>query len=267
MKISIGSLIGSVSLTVLALLSFSLRGYSAIPGKQEYYEIRIYHIAQKAQQERTDSYLKDVFLPALHRAGIAKIGVFKPVESDTAYGKLIYVFIPFRTIDQFMQLPEILGNDQVYTETGKSFTDAPYTDPPYSRFESILLKAFVEMPQFAAPKYATPVVERIYELRSYESATEAKAIKKLQMFNQGGEIKLFDRLGFNAVFFGEVLVGSHKPNLMYMITFSDMASHDTHWNAFRDHPDWKTLSSMEEYKNTVSKANPYLLHPTSYSDF
>jgi hypothetical protein len=104
-------------------------------------------------------------------------------------------------------------------------------------------------------------------LRSYESATEAKAVKKIQMFNQGGEIKLFDQLGFNALFFGEVLVGSHKPNLMYMITFSDMASHDTKWKSFGTHPEWKRLSSMEEYKNTVSKANPYLLHPASYSDF
>ncbi|MZP55734.1 MAG: NIPSNAP family containing protein, partial [Bacteroidales bacterium] len=39
------------------------------------------------------------------------------------------------------------------------------------------------------------------------------------------------------------------------------------WAAFRAHPDWKTLSAKDEYKNTVTKANPYLLHPTDYSDF
>jgi hypothetical protein len=255
-------------LIVLAMVAFSIRGYGAAPAAQQFYEIRIYHMAQKAQEDRVDSYLKDVYLPALHRAGIDKVGVFKPVESDTAFfGKLIYLFIPFNSVDQFMQLPEVLGKDQVFNQDGKGFVEAVYNDPPYIRFESIFLKAFMNMPRFLASKYSTQPSERIYELRSYESATEAKAIKKIEMFNQAGEIKLFESLGFNAVFFGEVLVGSHKPNLMYMITFQDMASHDAHWKAFREHPDWKKLSSMEEYKNTVSKASPYLLHPTSYSDF
>ena len=36
--------------------------------------------------------------------------------------------------------------------------------------------------------------ERIYELRNYESATDAKAVKKIEMFNEGGEIDLFNKL-------------------------------------------------------------------------
>jgi hypothetical protein len=92
-------------------------------------------------------------------------------------------------------------------------------------------------------------------------------VKKIEMFNQGGEIDIFKKLEFNPVFWGEVLLGSHMPNLMYMTTFSDMKSHDDHWKAFGATEEWKKLSGMEEYKNTVSKASPYLLHPTSYSDF
>jgi hypothetical protein len=267
MKKGICSNLRLYSLVLIFLTIASIKGIGAAPGKQEYYEIKIYHISQKSQENRVDSYLKDVYLPALHRAGILRAGVFKPIESDTAFGKLIYVFIPFISADQYLQLPGILKNDKVFAEAGKSFTDAAFDDPPYSRYESILLKAFVNMPQFLAPVYSTLPSERIYELRSYESATEAKAVKKIEMFNQGGEIALFESLKFNAAFYGEVLVGSHKPNLMYMTTFSDMASHDAHWNAFRASDGWKTLSGKEEYKNTVSKANPYLLHPTSYSDF
>ena len=252
---------------VFLLISASVKGYGAITEKQQYYEIKIYRVADKTQEARVDAYLKDAFLPALHRAGIATVGVFKPVEADTAFGKLIYVFIPFSTMDQFKQLPDLLGKDKVYAEAGKSFCDAPWDQPPYVRLENVLLKAFIDMPQFVAPKYSSPASERIYELRSYESSTEAKAIKKIQMFNQGGEIALFKTLDFNPVFFAEVLVGSHMPNLMYMTTFSDMKSHDEHWKAFGSSDGWKKLSGMDEYKNTVSKANPYLLHPTSYSDF
>ena len=253
--------------TVLLFMAVVSDGISSVPAILQYFEIRIYHIADKSQEGRVDAYLKDVYLPALHRANIQIVGVFKPVETDTAFGKLIYMFIPFNTIDQFMQLPGVLERDKVYAEAGKSFVNADFTDPPYKRYESILLKAFSNMPQFIAPKFTTSPSERIYELRSYESATEAKAVKKIEMFNQGGEIDLFKSLNFNAVFYGEVLVGSHKPNLMYMTTFENMESHDAHWKSFTTHPAWLKLKEMPEFMNTVSRNSTFLLHPTSYSDF
>lgn len=253
-------------LSLCFLAAFFLKPATPVAVIREYYELRVYHIIGKTQEESTDKFLKEAFLPALHRAGIEKVGVFKPVETDTAYGKRIYVFIPFKTIEQYIQLPAVLSMDQKYAEEGKFFLDAPHDNPPFRRYESILMLAFKDMPQFRSPGHATPPSARIYELRSYESATEAKAIKKVEMFNEGGEMKLFEKLGFNAVFYGEVLAGSTKPNLMYMTSFADQKSRDNHWNEFRNHPEWKMISGMDEYKNTVSKANIFLLHPTDYSD-
>ena len=253
---------------LLVLLFIGVKTVIGVPTTREYYELRIYHIANKSQEQRVDAFLKDAYIPALHRAGILKVGVFKPVESDTAdFGKKIYVLIPFRAADQYFRLPDILVNDRVYAEAGKSFIEATYSDPPFSRFETILMKAFTEMPEAVAPKFTTPVGGRIYQLRDYESATEAKATKKIEMFNQAGEIKLFHKLGFNVVFFGEVLAGSIKPNLMYMTSFSDTTSKNQHWKTFDDSPEWKTLKGMEEYSNTVSRIHNFLLHPTAYSEF
>ena len=254
------------ALLLLFFISFSFRSFGA--PKQMYYEIRIYTVTGAAQEGRVDAFLRDAYLPALHRAGISKAGVFKPVETDTAsFGKLIYLFVPFKTMDEYAELPGILGKDKAYAEAGKSFIEAPFDNPPYARHQSILLKAFEFMPQFAAPSFTTPVTERIYELRSYESATEAKAAKKIQMFNQGGEIGLFAKLKFNAVFYGEVLAGIEKPNLMYMTTFQDLKTHDELWKSFGGSPEWKQISGLEEYKNTVSTIHVHLWHPTSYSDF
>ena len=109
------------------------------------------------------------------------------------------------------------------------------------------MKAFAYMPQYKVFEYQTPPSERIYELRSYESATEAKALKKIHMFNEGGEIAIFEKVGSNAVFYGQVLLGSLKPRLMYMTTYAEMKSHDEHWDAFRNHPDWLTLKALPEY--------------------
>ncbi len=183
------------------------------------------------------------------------------------YGKLIYVFIPYKTADQYFKIIDVLAKDQVYQQAGKEFLDAPYNNPPFSRYESVFMKAFPFMPQFKVYSYSTPPAERIYELRSYESATEAKALKKIQMFNEGGEIAIFEKVGSNAVFYAQVLFGSQKPRLMYLTTYADMKSHDDHWAAFRNSPDWKALSSKEEYKNTTSKTKAFLCHPTDYSDF
>jgi hypothetical protein len=254
-------------LLLMLFISFGFRSYGAPPAKQQYYEIKIYRINGPAQEAMLDSYLKDAYLPALHKAGIPTVGVFKPIETDTAFGKMIYVFIPFNTMDQYVQLSDKLGKDQVYAVAGKAFLDAPYNNPPFVRYESILTLAFTHMPQFKIPKFTTPPSDRIYEYRSYESATEAKASKKIQMFNEGGEIGIFESIGANPVFYAKVIMGSQMPRLIYMTTYADMKSHDERWTAFRNHPDWKKISGMEEYKNTTSKTKPYLLHPTSYSDF
>ncbi|MDP4222357.1 MAG: NIPSNAP family protein [Bacteroidota bacterium] len=256
----------SVAATLILCLAFT-QALSAQKVKQMYYEIRIYRIAGTNQETKMDAYLKNALLPALHRSGIPKVGVFKPIEKDTAYGRLVYVFIPYRTTDDYFKLATFLETDKTYQSAGKDFIDAPVTDPPFTRYESVFLKAFSHMPEFRVPSYTTPVTERIYELRSYESATEAKALKKIRMFNEGGEIGIFEKIGANAVFYGQVLLGSQKPRLMYMTTYSDMKSHDDHWQAFRNSPEWKTISSIEEYKNTTSKTNAFLLHPTDYSDF
>ncbi len=239
----------------------------AAPSVREYYELKIYSLASKSQEAKTDAFLKDVFIPAMHRAGVMRVGVFKPVESDTLNGKRIYVLIPYRSPEHFFKMTDILQNDKVYQEAGKSFLDAPFNDPPFSRVESILMKSFRDMPEAVAPKFTTPVNDRIYELRAYESATEAKAGKKIEMFNQGGEIRLFQKLDFNIVFFGQVMAGDMMPNLMYMTSFQDTTANRLHWKAFGDSPEWKTLSGMEEYKNTVSRIHKYMLHPAPYSEF
>lgn len=234
--------------------------------KQEFYEIRIYHLKTDAQERIVDSYLKNAYLPALHKAGIRTVGVFKTVEQDTADRK-IYVLTPFKTLEQMTETANSIASDKAYLQAGKEYLDAQYATPPYTRQESILLKAFSHNPVMQSPALKGPRNERIYELRSYESHTEKIFRNKVHMFNEGGEVALFKRLGFNAVFYGEVLAGSRMPNLMYMTTFENKASRDAHWKSFVDDPEWKKLSSMPEYQNNVSKIDIFFLRPTEYSDF
>jgi hypothetical protein len=253
-----------LSLLVWCSLAFTL---FAQTGKKEFYELRIYHIRDHVQEARVDAYLKDAFLPTMHRAGIKSIGVFKPIETDTTFGKRIVVLIPYASADQFAKIPELITVDKKYNEDGSDYINAVYTDPPYARIETILLRAFKGMPRMQIPVFANPRSERIYELRSYEGATEKIYRNKVHMFNEGDEVGLFKRLSFNAVFYADVMAGSRMPNLMYMTTFANQSSHDEKWKAFTEDPQWKKLSSMPEYQHNVSSITIYLLSPTGYSDY
>jgi hypothetical protein len=234
---------------------------------REIYSIRIYQLKTAEQETRLDTYLQTALLPALHRIGIPEIGIFKAIANDTAAVKKVYVFIPFKNFEQYLNLPATLDKDAQYNAAGKDYIEATYDNPPYLRMESILLQAFPDMPRHAVPQTLQgPKTERVYELRSYEGPTEKYFANKVQMFNAGGEIPLFARLGFNAVFYASVLAGSHMPNLMYMISFDNMASHDQHWKDFTNDPFWKQLVAEPQYQHNVSHVDIVFLHPTDYSE-
>src|SRR4029079_4477380 len=137
----------------------------------------------------------------------------------------------------------------------------------YERYESILLEAFSAQPNLLLPKVKS--AERIYELRSYASHTENLHLKKMAMFNTGGEIPLFNRLGFNPVFYGKVLSGSHMPNFMYMPIFESVEKKDAQWKIFGNDPQWKDISTRPENENkvSVSHIDSIVMHSTDYSDY
>jgi len=250
------------------LIVFCLLFCSAFSTKSEYYALITYRIKNQTQEATVDQYLKQAYLPALHRMGKKNIGVFKPVPSDTAaFGKVIYVLIPYSSLADFEKTSVKLDQDAKLINDGATYINAKHNEKPYERIEITLMRAFTGMPTMETPKLAGARQDRVYELRSYEAATEKLYRSKVKMFNTGDEIGLFKRLGFNAVFYAEVLSGNKMPNLIYMTTFENQASRDEHWKAFVADPQWKQLLTMEEYKNTVSKADIWLLAPTDYSDY
>ncbi|WP_255607587.1 NIPSNAP family protein [Pedobacter polysacchareus] len=256
------------------LLLFSLLFVVLVPqmskaaAKLDFYQIKIYHLKTAEQESRVDQFLKDAYLPALHRAGISSVGVFKPIveAGKVAEEKLIYVLIPFTSRDEFFKLDSKLSKDQKFHSDGAAYLDAKYNEPPYSRMETILLNAFEKNPRFGLPNLSGAKKDRVYELRSYEGPTEKISANKIRMFNSGDEVGLFKRLGFNAVFYGQVVAGSSMPNLMYMTTFENRADRNKHWDAFGKDDYWRKLSAIPEYQNNVSKGNTWFLYPTDYSD-
>ena len=247
---------------VLALLFISAKSFS-----NEFYQITVYHFKDPQQEITLDTYLQTAYMPALHRKEIKNVGVFKPISNDTAADKIIYVIIPFKSLNDIQALQDALDKDAVYTEAGKGYLTASYQNPPYVRMEKILLSAFELAPSMNLPKLNGDKKDHIYELRSYESPTENYHKNKVKMFNEGGEVGIFKKINANAVFYGDVIAGSRMPNLMYLTCYENMTDRDAHWKSFGDDPLWKQLIAMDEYKNNVSKADIILMHAASYSDY
>ncbi len=251
---------------LFALLSILSSFHGHIAKGREFYQITVYHFSNAAQEKVLDNYLQQALIPSLHRLKIEKVGVFKPIANDTATVKQVYVLIPMTSVDMVTKIPNGLQKDNAYQAAAAEYINAVHTAPPYSRMETILLQSFELAPKMQLPALKSEKKDRVYELRSYESATEKIYQNKVQMFNQGDEIGLFKRLNFNAVFYGEVIAGSKMPNLMYMTSFENMDDRNSHWKAFVDDPYWKKLSAMPEYKNNVSHIDIILMHPADYSD-
>lgn len=235
------------------------------PGK-EYYQLTIYYFETDSQEQQLDKYLKHALMPAMHRMKVKQVGVFKPIANDTAQRRMIITLVALPSLEALETMELTLRKDVAYQQTADTTINQLNTRP-FARFEKIIMRKFAMAPRLQTPALNGRREERIYELRSYESASEKLYRNKVHMFNEGNEIGLFKALDFNAVFYGEVLAGTRMPNLMYMTAFENKAARDAHWKTFGESEAWKKLRDDPFYKGNVSHIDIWFLRAAPYSDF
>ena len=252
-----GSLAGTASLLSKA------SGNSAKPKKAspEFYELRMYTLKNAAQQKLVEDYFQNAAIPAYNRLGSKNVGVF--TEQKHEGQTKLYAVIPYNSVKSFVDVTDKLANDPAYQQAGAAYLNAPATEPAYDRIQSSFMKAFAGMPTLEVPQKKP----RMFELRRYESSGEAAGKKKIEMFNDVGEIAIFKRVGLTPVFFGETLIGEMRPNLTYMLTFDDMAEHDKNWKTFVGDSEWNRIKAIPEYADAkiVSRITRTFLVPASFS--
>ena len=228
---------------------------------REYYELVVYNQVSTAKLRILDDYLSAALLPAYERRGIGPVGVFRPV-----YGGLsasTFVLVPHPDGSSALESRERLFADPAFLERAASFLRAPIADPAYVRMESSIMRAFAEIPRLELPDDRDD--GRLFELRIYESHCMTAHRKKIAMFNEGGEIGIFRRVGLRPMMFGATLFGARMPNLAYILAFRDMAHRDAAWEDFKADPQWVKLRDDPQYADTVSSITDLILRPTPYS--
>lgn len=248
------------------LMAVTVNLASAEETAREFYEVRTYQLGENGNPAALDAYLEKALLPALQRQGIGPVGVLFDPQAEPA-NQQVTVVIPYNSPAQLPEVQAALASDEAYQKAGKDYLELPVDQAPFSRIRSELLIAFESMPRLEAPTESiAPKDERVYELRTYESATEQKGIVKVHMFNNG-EIPIFLDCGIQPVFFGQAIVGPNCPNLTYLTVYPTDEARQAGWKAFVAHPDWATLKVKPEYANTVSKIEKAVLKAKPYSQW
>lgn len=244
-----------------ALLSLGGRSASAqAAAVRQYLELQKYTFASAEQKAAFSAFLKEVALPAYNRLGLRPVGVFH----EDKEGSPLFVLLPHLTAESALTLNHRLLADATFTAQGAAILEAPKPTPPYAEIESWLLLAFKGM-----PTVETPVNNpgRVFQLRIYESPSLKTGQKKIEMFNDAGEIRIFREAGLTPVFFGEALFGAKMPNLTYMLGFESEEALKAAWGRFVKHPDWKKISALPEYADgkILRGITNLPLRPTDYS--
>lgn len=259
----------NTSLAALAIAmcsSWAERSIAADEVKQQFYELRVYRVANVEKQAIVSDYLKSALIPALNRMGVERVGVFTVMPNAEADEQDLSIFVlaVFPNLEMFAAVNPTLEADVVYQQAAAPLHALGRKDPAYTRIESRLMKAFSGMPIMELPRETMEKTPRIFELRIYESHNDQKARVKVAMFNDG-EMDVMREVKLGPVFYGETLIGPDVPNLIYMLSASDMEAHEEHWSAFRGHPEWDRMKNMPKYKESVSHITNYYLVPTEFS--
>ncbi|HZZ18467.1 MAG TPA: NIPSNAP family protein [Opitutaceae bacterium] len=229
----------------------------------QYIELRAYRLKPGAPHSLLDGYLEKALIPALNRAGIEAVGVF--TEPEAKDGPAVWVLFPHAGMDSVATVDAHVNEDAAVQSAGADYLGSPTKDnPAFDRIDSWLLLPFSGLPRLVVPALARERKARIFEMRTYESFSEAKALKKIAMFN-AGEIGVMQELNLSPVFYGQAMVGRDLPHLTYMLCSPDMETHKRNWTGFTVHPTWTRLKNDPQYADTVQKITSRFLVPAPYS--
>jgi len=230
---------------------------------QQLFEVRFYHFRSAESAAKFDTMMKDAVLPVMESQKIGPVGAFTVLDSEELDENARVLVVPFDSMKSMLALREAYADAPDFWENAKDYLLQESGNPAYDRVESMLLHGFTGMPALKVPGSGEGKSRR-FELRTYKSENEVQGLLKVKMFNDA-EIALFDKVGFQRVFFGEAVVASNLPQLTYMLVHDDEEAQKKTWKTFIDHPEWETLKNDEEFASIRLKILKHMLSATEYS--
>ena len=237
--------------------------FAATP-KGSIIELRHYSMRNNsdAQLKRTSEFIEKYALPAGKRAGEGVSGVFaNMIGPDGPYLLLVNSYSSLAAMEAIQSKS---SEDKEFMQALEGYYSQPGLG--YERVKVSLLRAIDSMPKIEPPPIEEGKAPRIFELRTYESNNASTLRRKVKMFEEGGELDIFRRVGIKPVFFGTAMTGDNLPQLTYMVCYDDLAARDKAWKAFGADPAWQKLrlqpgladaEIVSNIGNTILRALPF----------
>jgi len=229
------------------------------PGHQEFIEVRKYTVKDAEKRAELVSILDKAMIPALNRQGLNPVGVFVPIPRATRYANNVFVVVPHKTTDTFVNTAAKLRADAIYMRDAAPIFATTSKDPVYTDCETFLLQGFPTMPTVEVPELGP---ERVFELRLYRSFNIERNEAKIKMFDVGGELPLFREVELNPIFFGDIIAGTRMPAFLYMIGCPSLEKHAEVWRTFVAHPKWIAMKDLPEYADTATEIESVVMTPS-----
>lgn len=230
------------------------------PDKPQILEWIRFQVLNSYHRGPLNRFLEESVLPGLKRIGCGPIGVFQPKYG--AHGGDICMLVPYPDVETWITAWDRLEEEPEYRKAA----DTALESPLYERMETSVMQAFSHMPAVEVPSAVSEKAERIFEFRTYEAPNRPKLSRKIEMFNEGGELNLFRETGLHPVFFGKTIAGRDMPNLTYMLAFESMEQRDAGWKRFVESPGWAAMKDLPRYRDTVSTITDTIYRPVGFSE-
>lgn len=176
-------------------------------------------------------------MPALQRAGATGMGFFSTMLGPDTPAILAVVQYP--SLAAMEEIRAKAAEDKEYMKALDAFNKLPGLS--YQRIDTSILRTVPMLPGLSAPPGDAKRAAMVFELRTYESNNSATLKRKIGMFEAGGELEIFRKVGMKTVFFGETIIGPRQPNLTYMLAYESLTHREKCWQDFVKHPDWIKL--------------------------
>lgn len=235
---------------------------SGAPPRARYYGLDNYYLKNGVQGARLAEFVQSGLIPAARRLELP--GPALVLEALVAtHMPQVMTMTPFATQDQVFAVREKLRGD---ASLGKALSRwEAGEEAPYESHAETLIEATAYSPDLPVQE-AGRKTSRVFELRLYHSPTE-RQLRALHERFAGPEIRIFHQCGIYPVLCASTLVGPHKPNLVYLIPFENLAEREKAWNAFAADAEWIKVrkESIDKHGQASSVMQISLFRAAAYS--
>lgn len=212
--------------------------------ESQIFELRCYKLrySKANQYSRLTAFLEAEQLPMSKRVGMVQ-GYFRVTLGE--FTPRVYTLTAFDSLADMGDKMAAQRADKAWGKAAMEF--GSQDEAPYDRVESWLLRAFDGMRSIEVPEL--PDKLRAFDLRIYEQETFRDTQEKMRMFNEE-EIEIFRDCGIHPLFFGETIVGSHMPSLIYMSHYADMDARSEAWSTFGASEGWNRIKNRPGWGNS-----------------